>query len=107
MSEQSESEMSSSCIKDSRSITRKLKTRKLPLTIRSIFENLNDVAGVRIICEYIFGTYAVRDALLSDGQIELVQEKDYIKNPKSNGYRSLHLSVSQVFIWNNFDYNKS
>lgn len=64
------------------------------MTIRSIFKNLNDVAGVRIICEYVFDTYAVREALLSDGQIELVQEKDYIKNPKSNGYRSLHLIVN-------------
>lgn len=84
----------SSRIKDFRSINRKLKTRELPLTIRSIFENLNDVAGVRIICEYIFDIYAVRDALLSDGQIELVQEKDYIEHPKANGYRSLHLIVN-------------
>lgn len=80
-------------IKSPGSINRKLKSKGLPLTMRSILEELNDVAGVRIVCEYIPDIYAVRDALLSGGHIELLREKDYIKHPKPNGYRSLHLIV--------------
>lgn len=84
----------SSRIKNPHSITKKLKKRNVPLSIVSIQENLNDIAGVRVICEYITDIYAVKEALLSDGQIKLIREKDYIKNPKPNGYRSLHLLVS-------------
>ena len=57
-------------------------------------ENLHDVAGVRIICEYLADVYKVRDNLLADGFMELLREKDYIKTPKPNGYRSLHLIVA-------------
>ncbi len=78
-------------IKEPQSIRHKLNARGFPLTLRSIFENLRDVAGVRVICEYIFDIYAVKDALLSDGTIQLEMTKDYIRHPKPNGYRSLHL----------------
>lgn len=87
-------------IKEPQSIYRKLKVNQYPLTLNSITENLNDVAGVRVICEYIYDAYAIRDALLSGNFIKLVQEKDYIKNPKQNGYRSLHLIVDvPVFLF--------
>ena len=81
----------SSRIKLPLSINRKLRNRGMPLTTKSIMENLHDVAGVRIICEYFSDVYKVRDNLLADGFMELVQEKDYIKTPKPNGYRSLYL----------------
>lgn len=80
-------------IKDPRSISQKLKKKEVPLTLASIRENLNDIAGIRIVCEYIKDVYVLREALLSDGHIKLLVEKDYIKNPKPNGYRSLHLIV--------------
>ncbi|MGN1137238.1 MAG: GTP pyrophosphokinase family protein [Oscillospiraceae bacterium] len=75
------------------SIINKLKRKGLPLTLSSVMCSLNDVAGVRVICEYIFDAYAIKDALLSGGFIKLINEKDYIKAPKPNGYRSLHLIV--------------
>lgn len=80
-------------IKDCHSIYRKLQMRGYPLNLGSIEEHLNDVAGIRVICEYIQDAYAIRNALISEGFIRLVKEKDYIKNPKANGYRSLHLIV--------------
>lgn len=80
-------------IKEPQSIYRKLKVNHYPLTLASITKNLNDVAGVRVICEYVCDAYSIRDALLTGGFIKLVQEKDYIKTPKPNGYRSLHLIV--------------
>ncbi len=60
----------------------------------SIEENLNDVAGVRIICSFPEDVYLLADALLSQDDIALVNIKDYIKNPKPNGYRSLHIIVA-------------
>lgn len=80
-------------IKEPHSIYEKLKKRGYPLTLESITEHLNDIAGVRVICEYLQDVYAIRDALISGGSIRLVQEKDYIKHPKPNGYRSLHMIV--------------
>jgi putative GTP pyrophosphokinase len=80
-------------IKNPGSINKKLKTLGFPLTVRSVWENLHDVAGVRVVCDYRNDIYAVRDILLADKHIELIEEKDYIKNPKGNGYRSLHLVV--------------
>lgn len=84
----------SSRIKQPLSINRKLRNRGMPLTTKSILENLHDVAGVRIICEYLSDVYKVRDNLFADGFMELLQEKDYIRTPKPNGYRSLHLIVA-------------
>lgn len=80
-------------LKTPKSVAGKLARRGLPLTIDSILANLNDVAGVRVICPYISDIYAVRDMLLAQGDVRLRREKDYIQNPKPNGYRSLHLVV--------------
>lgn len=80
-------------IKEPKSIVGKLKRIGAPLSIESIRKNLNDIAGVRITCEYIRDANDLKDKLLSDNVISLVLEKDYIKLPKPNGYRSLHLIV--------------
>ena len=56
-------------------------------------ENLQDIAGVRVICPYISDIYNVKDILLKQPDIKLVEQKDYIENPKASGYRSLHLVV--------------
>lgn len=76
------------------SIREKLQSRGLPLTTESIEENLNDIAGVRVICSFPDDVYMLRNALLKQDDLTLICEKDYIKNPKPNGYRSLHLIVS-------------
>jgi putative GTP pyrophosphokinase len=81
-------------IKNPVSINRKLKALGFPLTVRSVWEHLHDVAGVRVVCDYRNDIYAVRNILAADKHMELIEEKDYIKNPKGNGYRSLHLIVS-------------
>ena len=80
-------------IKSPQSIASKLEKKKLPVTFDSMVENLHDIAGVRVICPYISDIYSVRDMLLKQPDITLLEEKDYIKQPKDSGYRSLHLVV--------------
>ena len=63
------------------------------VSIQSIVNNLNDVAGVRVVCPFISDIYAVANMLISQDDVEVMEVKDYIKNPKPNGYRSLHYVV--------------
>ena len=81
-------------LKSPESIKNKLEGRSLPLTLDSIEENLHDVAGLRVICTFPQDVYTIKKALLSQDDITLIEEKDYIRNPKPNGYRSLHLIIS-------------
>ncbi len=81
-------------LKSIESISRKLKVKDIPLTISNIEKNLSDVAGVRVICAFTSDVYLLAKALLAQDDITLVSIKDYIKNPKPNGYRSLHLIVT-------------
>ncbi len=76
------------------SIRKKLERKNQPFNLRSIRKNLNDVAGVRVICSFPDDVYMLARALLKQDDIKLIEQKDYIKNPKPNGYRSLHLIVS-------------
>ena len=76
------------------SITEKLERKGLPLSVESIEENLNDIAGIRVVCAFPDDVYMLADAFLAQDDITLIQKKDYIANPKPNGYRSLHLIVS-------------
>lgn len=80
-------------IKSVQSILEKLERKGLELTSESIEKNLNDVAGIRVICSFPDDIYVLADRLCSQDDIRLVEKKDYIKNPKPNGYRSLHLIV--------------
>jgi len=68
----------------------KLKRRGFELSVESARKNLTDIAGVRVICSYINDIYIISGLLLSQTDIQLVRTTDYIKNPKTNGYRSLH-----------------
>lgn len=72
----------------------KLSKKQLPMSIFSLEENINDIAGIRVTCSFIHDVYMLADALLMQDDITLIEIKDYIKNPKPNGYRSLHLIVS-------------
>lgn len=80
-------------VKSLESITEKLNRRNLPFSTQSIEENLTDIAGIRIICSFREDIYFLADCLLEQDDITLIQRKDYIENPKENGYRSLHLIV--------------
>ena len=75
------------------SIEEKLKRRNLPLTVSAMEENLKDIAGVRVVCSFQADVYALAKALLGQDDVTLIEKKDYIANPKPNGYRSLHMIV--------------
>ena len=80
-------------IKSVPSIVEKLNRKGFDMTAESIEKNLNDVAGIRVICSFPDDIYVLADRLCSQDDIRLIERKDYIKNPKPNGYRSLHLIV--------------
>ena len=76
------------------SIREKLTRRGIPVTVENIEACLNDVAGVRVICAFPEDVRTLAKALLKQDDVELIEQKDYILNPKENGYRSLHLIVT-------------
>ena len=76
------------------SIKEKLKRKGLPFKWKVIEESILDVAGVRVICSFVDDVYLLADALLKQDDITLIEKKDYIANPKENGYRSLHMIVA-------------
>ncbi len=78
-------------LKSPKSIIEKLKRKGYPLTVESIEQKLNDVAGIRVICSFPEDIYKLSQRLCSQDDIRVIEIKDYIKNPKGNGYRSLHL----------------
>lgn len=81
------------------SIKGKLRKKELPLTVESIEQNLSDVAGVRVTCMTPEDVYMLAEALLKQDDVHLIEKKDYIKNPKENGYRSLHLIIeTPIFL---------
>lgn len=80
-------------LKSVNSILGKLEKRGLEVSLDSIVTNLTDIAGVRVICNYVSDVYKIADLLIKQSDIKLIAKKDYIKHPKENGYRSLHLVV--------------
>lgn len=88
-------------LKRSASIVEKMNRNHFPFTLESIEKNLHDVAGIRVICAYIDDIYLLAEALLVQDDITLIARKDYIENPKKNGYRSLHLIVSVPVFFSN------
>ena len=80
-------------LKSIESIAHKLESESLSLSVENILENLSDVAGIRVICGFPSDIYTISEAFLKQDDIKLICRKDYIQNPKPNGYRSLHLIV--------------
>ena len=100
-------ESTKSRIKSPTSIYQKLAKRGKPLTLQSIADNLNDVAGIRVVCPFISDIYDVAKMLISQDDIEVLEVKDYIKNPKPNGYRSLHyVLIIPIFLSTGKEYMK-
>lgn len=88
-------------LKSPESIIEKMVRNSFPLTVESIEENMHDVAGVRVICSFVSDIYMLADALLKQDDVVLLERKDYIANPKKNGYRSLHLIIEiPIFLEN-------
>lgn len=80
-------------IKSPQSIAQKLRRKGLSVSCEAAMDNLNDIAGIRVVCAYLNDTYTIAGLLTGQDDIELVQTRDYIASPKPNGYRSLHLIV--------------
>ncbi len=88
-------------IKSPESIVEKLKRKGLSVKAEDIYNNLTDVAGIRVVCSYPDDIYILADRLCSQDDITVLERKDYIKEPKPNGYRSLHLILEvPVFFMN-------
>ena len=88
-------------LKKPRSIYEKMNRLGLPISVDAIEKNLNDIAGVRVICSFVDDIYKLADMLAVQDDVYVVRTKDYIKNPKKNGYRSLHLIIEvPIFLQN-------
>ncbi len=81
-------------IKSSQSMMNKLKTKGLPVNIESAFTQVYDAVGIRIVCLFIDDVYQMVDMIKRQEDIEIIREKDYIAQPKENGYRSYHIIIS-------------
>jgi len=80
-------------VKSVESIMEKLNRRGFEVGVESAKRNLNDIAGIRVICSFVSDIYVIAELLKGQYDVTLVEEKDYIKCPKANGYRSLHMVV--------------
>ena len=88
-------------VKSYDSILKKIRRKNIPLNLRVIEDNLKDIAGVRVICSFPDDIYKLAESFLKQDDITLIERKDYIKNPKPSGYRSLHLIVQvPIFLQN-------
>lgn len=80
-------------IKNSESIIHKIKKRKIPLTYKNMIEDINDIAGIRIVCPLKRDIFSIRDLIQKIPGINVLKEKDYVTHPKKSGYSSYHLIV--------------
>ena len=88
-------------VKSMDSLVKKIKRKNIPLTLSGIEEGIKDIAGVCVICSFPDDIYMLADCLLKQDDVILVEKKDYIQNPKTSGYRSLHLIIEvPIFLQN-------
>lgn len=80
-------------LKSAKSILGKLKKKDLDLSLGTACNNIYDIAGIRVVCSYIKDVYLIRDRILAQDDIIIMNMKDYIAEPKPNGYRSLHMTI--------------
>ena len=84
-----------------------MKRRGYPLTVEEIERQLNDIAGIQVICSFLDDIYTLADMLAGQDDIRLLEKKDYIVSPKPNGYRSLHLILEvPIFLSRSKQYMK-
>lgn len=81
-------------LKKTESIRNKMLQKGLPLEYEVMRDEITDIGGIRVICSYINDIYAIANMLKQQDDLLIVREKDYISNPKINGYRSYHLIVA-------------
>lgn len=80
-------------LKSAKSILGKLQKKDLDLTLSAACNNIYDIAGIRVVCSYIKDVYLIRDRLMAQDDVMIMQIKDYIETPKENSYRSLHMVI--------------
>lgn len=80
-------------IKSPESITKKMKDKNLNYTYKDMIKNINDIAGIRVICPIQKDIYSIRNLIMNIPGIKILKEKDYVKNPKKSGYSSYHMIV--------------
>lgn len=85
-------------LKSLESIVAKCRRKGIPLTPEAVREKMFDIAGVRVTCSFVSDIYRVRDMLVGQSDLTLLEERDYIAHPKANGYKSLHL-IMQVPVY--------
>lgn len=81
-------------IKSSESIIHKMNKREIPLTYKNMIENINDIAGIRVVCPFKKNIFMIKDSIRKLPSINILKEKDYITYPKKSGYSSYHLIVA-------------
>lgn len=91
-------------LKSIKSIVEKIEKKGWPMEVESVYKVM-DFAGIRVICNYIDDVYTVEESLLRQDDIKLLERKDYIKNPKDSGYRSLHIVVEVPIFLSDRTYN--
>ena len=89
-------------VKTPDSIFKKLERKGFEVSLESARENLNDIAGIRVVCSFVDDIYTLADMLIRQDDITLIEKKDYIKNPKKNGYRSLHIVLEVPVFFSNY-----
>lgn len=81
-------------IKSPESMLRKVQRKGFPVSIDSIKKNVHDVVGIRVVCSFISDIYTISEMIQQQKDVKLIEAKDYIEDPKENGYKSLHLILS-------------
>lgn len=84
-------------IKSPKSIVKKMRDKNYELTYQNMIDNINDIAGVRIIAKTIDDVYKIKNIIEKNFNVTIIKEKDYIKKPKKSGYTSLHI-ITEVPI---------
>lgn len=86
-------------VKEMTSLVKKLQRKGLTIDAETAKANILDIAGIRVVCNYLEDIYVIEKLLLKQEDVKLLKRKDYIQHPKENGYRSLHIVVSiPVFL---------
>ena len=86
-------------LKSVESLADKMIRRNYPLIMESMEKNINDIAGVRVVCAFPEDIFSLAESLLAQDDVRLIKRSDYVRNPKPNGYRSLHLIVeTPIFL---------
>ncbi len=94
-------------LKSPESIAKKIQQKMILPTIENIENSITDIAGIRVICSFPSDIYLLADALSKQDDIKVIERKDYMKNPKPNGYRSLHLIIEiPIFLYERKKYMK-